>query len=105
MGDGNKHSTDCTREMYLALEVNNGLALKLSLDSKEGLRDGLLGVAQTAQQRHTGSEATDHDECSSAAHGAAILLARAAKGRAGCNRLPTHVHKHKPSKPDQSASH
>lgn len=35
------------RESYLALQMGNRLALDLSLNGKEGLRHGLLGVADS----------------------------------------------------------
>jgi hypothetical protein len=72
----------------LATNVGRGLALELGLEREESLRDGLLGVAETAEQGDARRQAADHDKHPGAAERAAPGRARRPpKGRARRNGL------------------
>lgn len=62
----------------LATDLSRGLSLEFSLQREEGLRDGLLGVAETAEQCDASRHTTDHEEHPGAAERAATGCARRA---------------------------
>ena len=72
----------------LSTNVGRGLALELGLQREEGLRDGLLGVAETAEQGDARRQAADHEKHPGAAERAAAGRSRRPpKGRARRNGL------------------